>query len=149
MWRRVVRREEKAPSTTLDLAAAMPGATATMLPPGLYLRRGAVSEFSSIFLLDEDGSGTVEWTEFVNAVNALETGSSYDKLVFCFRVYDRDNSKSIEREELLQMFSSMLLSAGGQKVAPPSTALKEVRVASRSLATLLVAPGRDSTDQLT
>ena len=49
-------------------------------------------------LLDEDSSGTVEWAEFVNAVNALETGSKYDKLVFCFRVYDRDNSNTIERE---------------------------------------------------
>ena len=26
-------------------------------------------------LLDEDNSGTVEWQEFVNAINALETGS--------------------------------------------------------------------------
>ena len=44
-------------------------------------------------LLDEDGSGSVEWDEFVNAVNALETGSAHDKLKFCFRVYDRDNNK--------------------------------------------------------
>lgn len=58
--------EEKAPSTTLDLAAAMPGATATMLPPGLYLRRGAVSEFSSIFLLDEDGSFRLRWFDGAN-----------------------------------------------------------------------------------
>lgn len=31
-------------------------------------------------LLDEDHSGTVEWDEFVNAVNALETGSAEDKV---------------------------------------------------------------------
>ena len=37
-------------------------------------------------LLDEDGSGTVEWEEFVNTVNALETGSPHDKLAFCFQV---------------------------------------------------------------
>mmetsp|Transcript_17104 Transcript_17104/g.36699 ORF Transcript_17104/g.36699 Transcript_17104/m.36699 type:complete len:398 (+) Transcript_17104:433-1626(+) len=60
-------------------------------------------------LLDEDGSGTVEWKEFVNAVNALETGSPFDKLNFCFRVYDRDNNKSIEREELQHMFTEMLM----------------------------------------
>ena len=84
-------------------------------------------------LLDEDGSGTVEWKEFVNAVNALETGSPYDKLIFCFRVYDRDNSGSIDRSELLQMFSSMLLSkvGGGPQKEPPSLesaspALKEL-----------------------
>ena len=39
-------------------------------------------------LLDEDGSGTVEWQEFINTVNALERGSPYDKLAFCFRVYE-------------------------------------------------------------
>ena len=85
-------------------------------------------------LLDEDSSGTVEWKEFVNAVNALETGSPYDKLVFCFRVYDRDNSGSIDRSELLQMFSSMLLSkvgGGAPQKEPPSLdsaspALKEL-----------------------
>jgi len=60
-------------------------------------------------LLDEDGSGSVEWDEFVNAVNALETGSPHDKLSFCFRVYDHDGNNSIERVELQHMFTSMLL----------------------------------------
>ena len=63
-------------------------------------------------LLDEDMSGSVEWAEFCNAVNALETGSVVDKLRFCFRVYDADGSESIDREELHNMFSSMLLSSG-------------------------------------
>ena len=39
-------------------------------------------------LLDEDGSGSVEWQEFINTVNALERGSPYDKLAFCFQVYE-------------------------------------------------------------
>lgn len=82
-------------------------------------------------LLDENNSGTVEWTEFVNAVNALESGTPYDKLVFCFRVYDRDNSNTIERQELLEMFSSMLLSSGrsaseASNAAPPTPALQEL-----------------------
>ena len=79
-------------------------------------------------LLDDDSNGTVEWAEFVNAVNALETGSSFDKLSFCFRVYDRDNSNTIERQELRDMFSSMLLSAGRPEgpAAPPTAAMKEL-----------------------
>ena len=76
-------------------------------------------------LLDENGSGSVEWPEFVNAVNALETGSPYDKLTFCFKVYDADGSQTIEREELVDMFSSMLLGAGDSN-APPTPALQEL-----------------------
>ena len=88
-------------------------------------------------LLDEDSSGTVEWSEFVNAVNALETGSKHDKLVFCFRVYDRDNSNTIEREvsrrrtrgrpespSSLTSWSLALLStqpSPGSRHLPPST----------------------------
>jgi len=64
-------------------------------------------------LLDADGSGSVEWDEFVGAVNALETGTPHDKLHFCFRVYDRDNSDSIERCELQEMFTAMLLRTPG------------------------------------
>ena len=59
-------------------------------------------------LLDEDGSGTVEWEEFVNTVNALETGSPHEKLSFCFQVYDEDGNASIERDELKAMFTSMI-----------------------------------------
>ena len=59
-------------------------------------------------LLDEDGGGTIDWEEFVNTVNALETGSPHDKLSFCFQVYDRDGNASIERSELHDMFTSML-----------------------------------------
>ena len=79
-------------------------------------------------LLDVDRSGAVEWYEFVNAVNALETGSALDKLRFCFRVYDTDNNESIDREELHAMFSSMLLCAPGTGTHIPeaSPALNEL-----------------------
>jgi Ca2+-binding EF-hand superfamily protein len=79
-------------------------------------------------LLDVDRSGAVEWGEFVNAVNALETGSALDKLRFCFRVYDSDNSESIDREELHAMFSSMLLCAPGTgtRIPEASPALNEL-----------------------
>lgn len=47
------------------------------------------------------------------------------QLSFCFRVYDRDNGGSIDRDELLQMFSSMLLSfqdGGGSNIKDASPA---------------------------
>jgi len=100
-------------------------------------------------LLDDDGSGTVEWDEFVNAVNALETGSPYDKLIFCFRVYDRDGGGSIDRDELLQMFTSMLLSKPGKQAEgqtdPPS--LDEASPALRELIEDFVDTIYDSFDQ--
>ena len=37
-------------------------------------------------LLDDDHGGTIDWEEFVQTVNALETGSPHDKLAFCFQV---------------------------------------------------------------
>ena len=76
-------------------------------------------------LLDEDGSGTVEWEEFVNTVNALETGSPHDKLSFCFQVYDKDGNASIERNELHDMFTSML-QAGMKGTEDMSEELKEL-----------------------
>lgn len=76
-------------------------------------------------ILDENNNGSIEWPEFVNAVNALETGSAYDKLAFCFRVYDRDHDGSIERDELLEMFTAMLLRSGKAK-GPPTPALQEL-----------------------
>ena len=41
-------------------------------------------------LLDVDHGGTIDWEEFVQTVNALETGSPHDKLAFCFQVPKSD-----------------------------------------------------------
>ena len=76
-------------------------------------------------ILDDDDSGDIQWHEFVNAVNALETGAARDKLRFCFRVYDGDDSGAIDRDELLAMFSSMLL-GGGQAKTEATPALQEL-----------------------
>ena len=42
-------------------------------------------------LLDDDHGGTIDWEEFVQTVNALETGSPHDKLAFCFQVPKLDS----------------------------------------------------------
>ena len=39
-------------------------------------------------------AGTVEWGEFVNAVNCLEVGSNTEKLQFLFRIYDAVSSRT-------------------------------------------------------
>jgi Ca2+-binding EF-hand superfamily protein len=61
-------------------------------------------------LIDEDGSGVIEWNEFLAAMSALEKGSKEKKLQFFFKTYDLDGDGFISREDLNKMFlsSSML-----------------------------------------
>jgi len=98
-------------------------------------------------LLDEDQSGTVEWSEFVAAVNALEAGSPFDKINFCFRVYDSDGGGSIEREELLQMFTSMLLSKVGAEGKQETPSIEDATPALKELIEDFVDTIYDSFDQ--
>eukprot|EP01006_Ploeotia_vitrea_P040684 TRINITY_DN66447_c5_g2_i1.p1 TRINITY_DN66447_c5_g2~~TRINITY_DN66447_c5_g2_i1.p1 ORF type:complete len:520 (-),score=233.28 TRINITY_DN66447_c5_g2_i1:9-1466(-) len=57
-------------------------------------------------LLDEDGSGQIEWDEFLMAMAALERGDPEIKNRFCFQTYDLDDDGFIGREDLSRMFSS-------------------------------------------
>jgi Ca2+-binding EF-hand superfamily protein len=61
-------------------------------------------------LVDEDGSGQIEWDEFLTAMAALEKGNPEIKNRFCFQTYDLDEDGFIGWEDLAQMFrsSSML-----------------------------------------
>ena len=54
-------------------------------------------------LLDDDGSGIIEWEEFIEAVHCLEKGSWYKKFEFCFRVYDLDGNGLLSSDEYRQL----------------------------------------------
>ena len=43
--------------------------------------------------LDEDGSGIIEWDEFLEAMSSLEKGTREQRTSFLFRVYDTDKGK--------------------------------------------------------
>jgi Ca2+-binding EF-hand superfamily protein len=57
-------------------------------------------------LVDQDGSGQIEWAEFLSAMSALEKGNPDVKNRFCFQAYDLDEDGFIGREDLAAMFSS-------------------------------------------
>lgn len=61
-------------------------------------------------LVDNDGSGEIEWDEFLLAMAALEKGDLEDKVRFFFQIYDLDADGCISRSDLSTMFlsSSML-----------------------------------------
>ena len=58
--------------------------------------------------LDADGSGTIEWDEFIEAMAKLEKGSREERAEFMFNVYDEDKGGSVDKEEMSNYFLSSL-----------------------------------------
>lgn len=58
--------------------------------------------------LDADGSGTIEWDEFITAMSKLENGSREERAGFMFDVYDVDKGGSVDRDEMSEYFLSSL-----------------------------------------
>lgn len=62
-------------------------------------------------VLDSDGSGEIEWSEFVEAMSALERGSRRMRTEFLFKVYDTDRDGEISRDEMFRFFLSSLMTS--------------------------------------
>lgn len=55
-------------------------------------------------MLDTDGSGEIDFEEFLFGLNAFLPQSPIDKKIeLCFRAYDADGSNSISKEEVLEI----------------------------------------------
>ncbi|KAL4228920.1 NAD(P)H oxidase [Mactra antiquata] len=59
-------------------------------------------------LMDTDHNGYISFREFLNAVVMLSKGSGQNKLQTLFRMFDLDGSGTLDRDELLKLFSSLL-----------------------------------------
>merc|ERR1719191_79028 len=55
--------------------------------------------------LDADGSGKIDYTEFVAATMSKKMANSYDSIWQVFKQFDRDNSGSISKDDLAIVLS--------------------------------------------
>ncbi|GMF29724.1 unnamed protein product [Phytophthora lilii] len=59
--------------------------------------------------LDTDGSGTLDWPEFIAALSALEKGDASRRVDFLFHAYDLNGDGFIQRHEVQLFFLASLL----------------------------------------
>ncbi|KNC52836.1 recoverin family protein [Thecamonas trahens ATCC 50062] len=91
-------------------AAGFERALTKLLPASLpeEERNQATAALHRLFgLFDRDGSGTVEFHEFVVGASLLCGGSQEAKLAALFDVLDEDNDGGIDSDELLSYFKSL------------------------------------------
>lgn len=73
---------------------------------------------------DSDGSGEIDFQEFMHAITFVRTGSSADKIVILFRIMDVDDDGCVSRVELARFLTSVYRAA--DKPKPPSKIQEQV-----------------------
>eukprot|EP00742_Colponemidia_sp_Colp-10_P002903 GILJ01003100.1.p1 GENE.GILJ01003100.1~~GILJ01003100.1.p1 ORF type:complete len:1000 (+),score=168.37 GILJ01003100.1:48-3047(+) len=61
-------------------------------------------------ILDADGSGQIDWEEFIEAMSALDRSDPKVQTNFLFKVYDEDGDGVIPKSQLYEYFMNSLLS---------------------------------------
>lgn len=59
-------------------------------------------------MVDDDGSGSIELSEFMGFVRTLVDGGERERLHFAFRLHDPDDSGEIDRDELRQVIAASI-----------------------------------------
>ena len=52
-----------------------------------------------------DGSGRIDFKEFMFGVYVMSTGKLEEKLEWAFRLFDRDNDGSVTKSEMLEIIT--------------------------------------------
>jgi len=74
-----------------------------------FFPHGNATKFSQFVfdVFDADGSGTIDFDEFIQALAITSNSSLEDKLEWAFMLYDIDNNGSITKSEMTQIVSSV------------------------------------------
>lgn len=94
----------------------------------IYVHGGDPDLWLYLFrVLDKDGSGKVDFIEFINALNIGIKGSVDDKLKWAFSIYDIDNNGYIEEKEMEKLLSGIL------KMGSSEDSEDEIHLRSRTI----------------
>ncbi|GAA48711.1 Neurocalcin-delta [Clonorchis sinensis] len=61
---------------------------------------------------DQDGSGNIDFTEFLTAISITQSGDPEEKLDLAFQLYDIDRNGTIEESEMTQIITAIHLMVG-------------------------------------
>ncbi|KAL3662310.1 hypothetical protein V7S43_012637 [Phytophthora oleae] len=90
-------------------------------------------------VLDTDGSGALDWPEFIAALSALEKGDASRRIAFLFHAYDLNGDGFIQRQEVQQFFLASLL--------VPQTP-QALEVARHFVDKIFISLGRENNDSI-
>ena len=76
---------------------------------------------------DLDGKGTIDFKEYVMAMDQLKKGSSEDRLKWAFKMYDADGNGSIDIDELTNIVKAIYDIAFVSDKKPTDTAEERAR----------------------
>lgn len=69
---------------------------------------------------DKDGSGHIDFGEFIEAINITRSSNPEDKLRMAFRLYDLDQNGCIEEHEMIEVMKAVISLSGKDSVTPES-----------------------------